>query len=68
MTLSAVSTAEKRTHGVDLSQVLLVIPTLDEEEGLAVVLRQARQLSVETLVIDGGSADHSVEVALGGRS
>ncbi len=65
MTLSAVSTAEKRTHGVDLSQVLLVIPTLDEEEGLAVVLRQARQLSVETLVIDGGSADHSVEVALG---
>jgi dolichol-phosphate mannosyltransferase len=47
-----------------LANVLLVIPTLNEEEGLGTVLGQARELGVATLVIDGGSDDRSVDIAL----
>lgn len=64
MTIPTVPAIESRGRGADLSDVLLVVPTLNEQAGLAVVLRQASQLSVATLVIDGGSADRSVEVAL----
>src|SRR5688572_23414056 len=46
-----------------LANVLLVIPALNEEDGLRVVLAQARELGVATLVLDGGSSDRSVEVA-----
>jgi dolichol-phosphate hexosyltransferase len=47
----------------ELANVLLVIPALNEEAGLRVVLAQARELGVATLVLDGGSSDRSVEVA-----
>jgi dolichol-phosphate mannosyltransferase len=46
-----------------LASVLLVIPALNEEAGLRVVLAQARELGVATLVLDGGSSDRSVDVA-----
>ena len=47
----------------ELANVLLVIPALNEEAGLRIVLAQARELGVATLVLDGGSSDRSVEVA-----
>jgi len=52
-----------------LFSVLLVIPTLNEAEGLAQVLADARTLGVETLVVDGGSTDGTKEIAreLGGQ-
>ncbi len=55
--------------GEALSCVLLIIPTLDEVEGLAQVLADARALGVETLVVDGGSTDGTKEIAreLGGQ-
>lgn len=46
-----------------LADVLLVVPTLNEEQGLPLVLRQARDLGVTTLVLDGGSEDGTREVA-----
>ncbi|GMQ95699.1 MAG: hypothetical protein BMS9Abin14_151 [Gammaproteobacteria bacterium] len=52
-----------------LFSVLLVIPTLNEAEGLAQVLADARALGVETLIVDGGSTDGTKEIAreLGGQ-
>ncbi len=57
--------ATPRSHPVSpaLANVLLVVPALNEEVGLPVVLAQARALGVATLVLDGGSSDRSVEVA-----
>src|SRR3989304_3866503 len=48
-----------------LNDVLLVVPTLNEEEGLPCVLDEARGLGVATLVRDGGSSDRTREVAAG---
>jgi dolichol-phosphate mannosyltransferase len=42
---------------------LLVVPVLNEEEGLGTVLQQAEALGLNTLVIDGGSTDASRDVA-----
>jgi len=55
--------------GDALLSVLLVIPTLNEAEGLAQVLTDARALGVETLIIDGGSTDGTKAIArkLGGQ-
>ena len=55
--------------GETLFRVLLVIPTLNEAEGLAQVLAGARTLGVETLIIDGGSTDGTTAIArqLGGQ-
>ena len=63
MIASTVSPRLRQTPGAGLSRVLLVVPTLNEEAGLATVLRQARELAVPTLVIDGGSTDGSVALA-----
>jgi glycosyltransferase involved in cell wall biosynthesis len=60
----ALEAAEAPASSMALANVLLVIPTLNEEEGLPCVLRQARELGVATLVIDGGSTDRSRDVAL----
>jgi dolichol-phosphate mannosyltransferase len=46
-----------------LADVLLVVPTLNEEEGLPSVLADARKLGVETLVLDAGSQDRTREIA-----
>jgi dolichol-phosphate mannosyltransferase len=46
-----------------LANVLLVVPALNEEDGLRVVLKQAQDLGVATIVLDGGSTDASVAVA-----
>lgn len=43
--------------------VLLVVPTLNEEQGLPVVLTQARQLGIATIVADAGSTDGTCEIA-----
>jgi len=56
-------TALESSLSPKLANVLLVIPALNEEAGLRVVLAQARELGVATLVLDGGSSDRSVEVA-----
>jgi rSAM/selenodomain-associated transferase 2 len=45
--------------------VSIIIPTLDEEISLPVTLRPlAEHPDVELIVVDGGSTDHTVEVAL----
>ena len=54
--------SESKT-GEALDCVLLVIPTLNEAEGLAQVLADARALGVETLIVDGGSTDGTKEIA-----
>lgn len=41
----------------ELARTLLVVPTLNEAEGLPVVLEEARALGVATVVIDSGSED-----------
>jgi dolichol-phosphate mannosyltransferase len=46
-----------------LNDVLLIVPTLNEEEGLPGVLDEARRLGVATLVLDGGSTDRTREIA-----
>ncbi len=46
-----------------LSRALLAIPTLNEEDGLPSVLRQARRLGVTTVVVDGGSTDGTLRIA-----
>ena len=46
-----------------LSRTLLAIPTLNEEDGLPSVLRQARRLGVTTVVVDGGSTDGTLRIA-----
>ncbi|MBI2965183.1 MAG: glycosyltransferase [Chloroflexi bacterium] len=46
-----------------LADVLLVVPTLNEEQGLPGVLEDARRLGVATLVLDGGSEDRTREIA-----
>lgn len=46
-----------------LSDVLLVVPTLNEEQGLPGVLEEARRLGVATLVLDGGSDDRTRDIA-----
>ena len=44
--------------------ISVIIPTLNEEGNLAVALRQlAGRPDVELIIIDGGSSDHTVEVA-----
>ena len=43
--------------------MLLTVPTLNEEEGLPLVLAEARRLGVATLVVDGGSTDGTRGVA-----
>ena len=46
-----------------LEGVLLAVPTLNEEDGLPVALGQARELGVDTVVVDGGSTDGTIAVA-----
>ena len=46
-----------------LSNVLLAVPTFNEEVGLPSVLDESRRLGVATVVVDGGSADRTVAVA-----
>jgi rSAM/selenodomain-associated transferase 2 len=44
--------------------ISVIIPTLNEEGNLAVALRQlADRPDVELIIVDGGSTDHSVEIA-----
>jgi glycosyltransferase involved in cell wall biosynthesis len=47
----------------ELAHTLLVIPALNEEEGLPGVLQEAKALGVATLVLDGGSTDGTCQVA-----
>lgn len=47
----------------ELSQTLLVIPALNEEEGLPYVLGEAARLGVFALVLDGGSVDGTCRAA-----
>jgi rSAM/selenodomain-associated transferase 2 len=45
--------------------ISVVIPTLDEEANLPVALRQlAHRTDIELIVVDGGSTDRTVEIAL----
>lgn len=46
-----------------LADVLLVVPTLNEEQGLPGVLEEARRLGVATVVLDGGSTDRTRDIA-----
>jgi len=45
------------------SNILLIVPTLDEENGLPLVLSQARQLGIAVVVADAGSTDRTREIA-----
>jgi dolichol-phosphate mannosyltransferase len=63
MAIEILTPPRSQPESPDLANVLLVIPALNEEAGLPVVLAQARELGVATLVLDGGSSDRSVEVA-----
>jgi len=48
----------------DNSHVTVVIPTLNEEENIALVIHELNQMGYDNiLVIDGNSADRTVEVA-----
>ena len=53
----------KTESATSLEGVLLAVPTLNEEAGLPVVLSQARELGVDTVVVDGGSTDRTTLVA-----
>ena len=43
--------------------ILLLIPTLNEEKGLGEVLQKARRIGLRTIVLDGGSTDQTKRVA-----
>ncbi|MDW7990393.1 MAG: S-layer glycoprotein N-glycosyltransferase AglJ [Archaeoglobaceae archaeon] len=45
-------------------KVTVVVPTLNEEEGIGVVVESFKKLGFEVLVIDGGSRDKTREIAL----
>jgi glycosyltransferase involved in cell wall biosynthesis len=45
------------------SQVMLVIPTLDEEEGIGPLLEEASSLFPRIVVVDGYSSDRTREIA-----
>jgi glycosyltransferase involved in cell wall biosynthesis len=48
--------------------ISVIIPTLNEEVNLPVTLRQlANHPDVELIVVDGGSIDHTCELAQGLR-
>ena len=50
--------------GGDSARISIIIPTLDEEENIAACLACCQNgLNVETLVVDGGSRDRTVEIA-----
>lgn len=55
--------ATKTESKTGLEGVLLAVPTLNEEDGLPIVLAQARELGVDTVVVDGGSTDGTKGVA-----
>ena len=48
---------------VSLSNVLLVVPTFNEQGGLPSVLVESRRLGVATVVVDGGSTDRTRAIA-----
>lgn len=53
-----------RKHVVHPSQVTVVIPTLNEEEGIGEVIDEVASLGYENvLVVDGGSTDRTIELA-----
>lgn len=47
---------------IDSKDILLIIPTSNEEKGIPNLLEKAKQLSLNTIVLDGGSTDGSVEL------
>jgi len=56
--------------GITMKRVMVLLPTLDEEEGLAQILPRMpiekmskKGWEMETVVIDGGSVDNSKEIA-----
>jgi hypothetical protein len=56
-------TGSAATAPVKLPSVSLVIPTLNEEANIGWVLQRVPAWVEEVIVVDGGSRDHTVEVA-----
>lgn len=47
---------------IDSRNILLIIPTSNEEKGIPNLLEKAKQLNLNTIVLDGGSTDGTVEL------
>ena len=47
------------------SEIAVIIPTLDEEEGIKLTLREMKEVLSDSrfIVVDGGSKDRTVEIA-----
>lgn len=52
----------RRDIVIDSRNILLIIPTSNEEKGIPNLLEKAKQLNLNTIVLDGGSTDGTVEL------
>lgn len=54
-----------KTEKSTLEQVFILIPALDEERGIGLILDEIPDIDADIIVIDNGSKDKTVETAIG---